>query len=82
MSTDMQTRECQPTVAAGEAALLAAIRLSGPRELAAALRRIHDLALYHTTDHPIEQHDKEALLEIKMLWEAVENLGDRPVSTD
>lgn len=56
-----------------QADFLAFLRFHGPTELAASLRKVHDWALYHSSV-PIEEPEKNALLEVKLLWEGLEGL--------
>jgi len=65
-----------PLLSEKQREFFASIRFTGIAELAASLERIHDLALYHTTDHPIELSDKEALLDVKTLWQALVKLEE------
>jgi hypothetical protein len=53
--------------------LLDFIQFYGPKELCKSLKQIHDLALYHS-DIPFDKDEKIALFDLKMLWEALENV--------
>jgi hypothetical protein len=47
----------------------------GVSELSASLKRIHDLALYHT-DVLIDTDEKSALFDLKILWEGFERIEE------
>lgn len=47
----------------------------GVEHVAVSLRLIHELALYHS-DIPLDQQEKEALYDMKLLWEGLEQMGN------
>ncbi len=51
------------------------ILFSGVRELSSSLKMIHDLALYHS-DIPVNDAEKGALYNLKLLWEGFERIGE------
>jgi len=51
------------------------VLFSGVRELSNSLKMIHDLALYHS-DIPVNDAEKGALYNLKLLWEGFERIGE------
>ena len=49
------------------------IKFQGIRELVKSLKVVHDFALYHT-DLCFDTKEKNALFNLKILWEALEQL--------
>jgi hypothetical protein len=52
------------------------VECQGSRELAHSLKVIHDLALYHS-DIPFDKAEKSALFDLKVLWEGLEQMGQK-----
>lgn len=57
-----------------QAEFLYLIECQGYRELSSSLKVIHDLALYHS-DVPLDQVEKSALFDLKVLWEGFERMA-------
>lgn len=51
------------------------VLLHGVHEFSKSLKMIHDLALYHS-DVPLEEAEKIALYDLKLLWEGFERMGE------
>jgi hypothetical protein len=56
-----------------EADLLSYLRYHGVDDLINSLKMIHDFALYHT-DLCFDTEEKQALLDLKILWQGLEQL--------
>jgi hypothetical protein len=52
------------------------VECQGSRELAHSLKMVHDLALYHS-DIPFDTAEKSALFDVKVLWEGLEEMGQK-----
>lgn len=47
----------------------------GVNDLSKSLKLIHDLALYHT-DVTVDETEKNALFDVKLLWEGFDRIGE------
>jgi hypothetical protein len=52
------------------------VECQGSKELAHSLKMVHDLALYHS-DIPFDKAEKSALFDLKVLWEGLEDMGQK-----
>jgi hypothetical protein len=52
------------------------VECQGCKELAHSLKMVHDLALYHS-DVPFDKAEKSALFDLKVLWEGLEQMGQK-----
>lgn len=60
---------------ASQAEFLYLVECQGCQELSSSLKMIHDLALYHS-DIPLNQVEKSALFDLKVLWEGFERMAE------
>lgn len=60
---------------ASQAEFLHLVECQGCRELSRSLKMVHDLALYHS-DVPFDQAEKDALFDLKLLWEGFERMAE------
>ncbi|MBL6447921.1 hypothetical protein JMN32_16515 [Fulvivirga sp. 29W222] len=61
------------TLTPAEHEFISCIKLLGVDELIFSLKMIHNLALYHT-ELVIDQEEKNALFNLKVLWEELQKL--------
>ncbi|MBL6447920.1 hypothetical protein JMN32_16510 [Fulvivirga sp. 29W222] len=61
------------TLIPAEQEFISCIKLLGVDELIFSLKMIHNLALYHT-ELVIDQEEKNALFNLKILWEELQKL--------
>lgn len=59
---------------ASEAEFLDFVKFHGIDELIKSLKMVHDFALYHT-DLSLDTQEKNALFNLKILWEGLEQMG-------
>ncbi len=59
---------------ASEAEFLDFVKFHGIDELIKSLKMVHDFALYHT-DLCLDTQEKNALFNLKILWEGLEQMG-------
>lgn len=57
-----------------QAEFLYLVECQGCQELSSSLKMVHDLALYHS-DIPLDQVEKSALFDLKVLWEGFERMA-------
>ena len=68
-STTVDTRH----VSKSQLEFLNDLKFHGLGQLSESLKRIHDLALYHS-DVPFDKEEKSALFDLKILWEGFERI--------
>jgi hypothetical protein len=80
MNTDVTKRvvvknasKTKVSLSDAQAELIDFILFHGASELSSSLKKIHDLALYHS-DVPIDKVEKAALFDLKLLWEQLEQI--------
>ncbi|UTW65742.1 hypothetical protein KFE94_13930 [bacterium SCSIO 12643] len=59
---------------ASEAEFIDFVKFHGIDELIKSLKMVHDFALYHT-DLSLDTQEKNALFNLKILWEGFERMG-------
>jgi len=70
-----QVPKINVTLTPREAEFLEEVQFCGAKQLSLSLKMVHDMALYHS-DVPIDETEKSALYDMKLLWEGFERMGE------